>query len=63
MADENSKPFYQSKTFWVQAFALVALAVPASREFIKDNLGESGAIWAVVNMLLRLFSKDKITIS
>lgn len=59
----DSKPFWQSKTFWVQILGCVALAVPASHDFILNNLGESGAAWAVINMIVRVISKDKISIS
>lgn len=59
----ESKTFWQSKTFWVQVLGVVAIAVPASREFIQHNLGESGAAWAVINVVLRLVSKDKVSIS
>lgn len=59
----DSKPFYLSKTFWVQVLALVAIAVPVSRQFIQDNLGEAGSIWAVINIVLRLISKDKVSLT
>lgn len=59
----NSKPFYLSKTFLVQLLALVAIVVPKSRDFITNNLGESAAIWAVLNMVLRVISKDKLSLS
>lgn len=59
----ESKPFYLSKTFWVQVLGVVAVAVPASREFIQNNLGEAGAAWAVINVILRAISKDKLSLS
>lgn len=59
----ETKPFYLSKTFWVQALALVAVAVPATREFIQANLGESAAAWGLINMILRVISKEKISIT
>jgi len=57
------KPFWQSKTFWVQVAGVIAVAIPSSREFIEANLGATGAGWAVINILLRAISKDKISIS
>lgn len=59
----ETKVFWQSKTFWVQLLALVAVAVPSTREFIQQNLGESAAAWAVINMIVRMITKDKISIS
>jgi hypothetical protein len=56
------KPFYQSKTFWVNVLACVAITVPSSATFIKEHLGETGAAWAMINMVLRFISKDKISI-
>jgi len=59
----ENKPFYLSKTFWVQVLAVVAVIVPKSHDFIVSNLGESAAIWAVINMVLRVVSKDKLSLS
>ena len=60
---QDTKPFFYSKTFWVQVLALVAVAVPSTREFIQQNLGESAAAWAVINMIVRLITKDKVSIT
>lgn len=57
------KPFWQSKTFWLQVLGCVAIAVPSSAEFIRANLGEAGAAWALINIVLRLISKDKVSIT
>jgi hypothetical protein len=64
MANEPvvSKPIYQSKTFWVQVLAVVALVVPASSQFISEHLGASGGAWAFINIVLRMISKDKVEI-
>jgi hypothetical protein len=59
----TSKPFYLSKTFWVQLFALVALIVPSTSEFIQQNLTESGVVFVVVNIILRAISSDRISLS
>lgn len=60
------KPWWQSKSILVNILMGVALVVaqfkPEAAEFIKNNFGEAGAAWAFVNVLLRLVSKDKITI-
>lgn len=61
--NQSSKPFFYSKTFWVQILACVAIAVPVSRDFIANNLGETGAAWAVINIILRAISKDGLSIT
>lgn len=61
--DQSAKPFYLSKTLWLQIFGIVAIVVPASAAFIQANLGAAGSIWIVANALLRLISKDKLEIS
>ena len=56
------KKIFQSKTFWMQVLGLVAVMVPQSASFIAEHLGASGAIWAVVNVVLRLVTKEKVQI-
>lgn len=63
LLDENKKPFYLSKTLWLQVLAIVAIIVPSSAEFIKEYFAEAGIGWALINMILRLISKDKLEIS
>lgn len=61
-SEETKKPWYLSKTLWVQVLAIVAIIVPSSAEFIKEYFSEVGMGWALINMVLRLVSKDKIEI-
>jgi len=60
---QETKPWYLSKTLWIQALGIVALIVPASAAFIQEYFAEAGMGWALINMVLRLISKDKIEIS
>lgn len=60
---QETKPFYLSKTFWMQVLAIVAIILPSSAAFIKEYFSEVGIGWALINMILRLISKDKIEIS
>ncbi len=55
----ETKPFYLSKTLWVQAFALVAVLVPASSAWISAHLSESGGIFVAINFFLRIFGTTK----
>lgn len=59
----ETKPFYLSKTFWINVLALVAIMVPASASFIQANFTEAGVAWVVINLVLRAVSKDKLVIN
>lgn len=63
LIEENKKSWYLSKTLWMQALAIVAMIVPASAAFIQEYFSEVGIGWALINMILRLISKDQIEIS
>lgn len=60
---QETKPWYLSKTLWVQVLGIIALIVPASAAFIQEYFAEAGMGWALINMVLRLISKDKLEIS
>lgn len=61
------KKWYQSKTFWVNVMALVALIVaqfsPSASAFITEHFAEAGGAWALINIALRLITKDKIQLT
>ena len=56
------KSIFKSKTFWLQILGIVAVVVPASSQFIAENLGASGMGWALINIVLRLVTKEKVQI-
>ncbi len=60
------KPIYMSRTLWVQVLGLVAMFVaqksPQGGEFIRTYFSEVGIGWAVVNVALRLITKDSVSI-
>jgi hypothetical protein len=62
-----TKPFYLSKTLWVNVLAALALVLaqfsPVVSTFIQTYFTELGSGWVVVNSILRIISKDTITIS
>lgn len=57
-----SKSFLLSKTFWLNGFAMLALAVPATSGFIQEYFTEFGMGWGLINLVLRMISKDKLEI-
>jgi len=60
---DTKKP-WQSKTLLLNAIvALLAIFHPASAEFIAGHPGEVAISFSILNMLLRLISKDKISLS
>ncbi len=64
--DMNGKPLLRSKTFWVNLITAVAgiLTTVGGSEFIQDKpevVGIMATIVGVVNVLLRLVTKDPVT--
>ena len=57
------KNILKSKTFWIQVLGIVALVVPSSAGFIAEHLSATGAAWAIINIVVRLVTKDKVTIA
>ena len=63
MSDTISKPWYLSKTFWLNFIVLVAAIVPTPiADFLKSNFDAAAPVWAVINIVLRAISKDKLAI-
>lgn len=60
---ESSKKFYLSKTFWLNLIALVALMVPAVQEIVAKDPEIPAQALVLMNLVLRLISKDKLVIS
>lgn len=63
----ESKPFWQSKTILVNILMGLAMIlanfVPAASDFIKQYFAEAGSAWALINVVLRLVTKNKVEIS
>lgn len=61
------KPWYLSKTILVNLLmaiaGVVAVFKPEVAVFAKDYLGEGAAIWGIINLVLRVITKDKVSIS
>lgn len=56
-------PFYLSRTFWVNAVALVALLFPEVRVWLEENPVEFTTALGAVNVLLRFISVGKYSVS
>jgi len=54
------KPFYYSKTFWINAIAVAALIAQAKYGFIISPEEQAGVI-VVINLLLRVITKKELT--
>lgn len=60
---DTKKP-WQSKTLLLNAIvALLAIFHPSSAEFISSHPGEVAIMFSILNMALRLVSKDRISLS
>jgi len=56
------KSLFKSKTFWLQVLGLVVVLVPSTHAFVEANLSAAGMGWAMINVVLRLITKDKVQI-
>jgi len=56
------KPFWKSKTIWVNAIALVALIVQQATGFVVNPELQGFALIGV-NALLRMVTKSAVTVS
>ena len=57
----DSKPWYTSKTLWVNAIAFVALALQSFGTGFVIGAEEQLGILAVVNLLLRIVTKTSLS--
>jgi len=60
---QAKKPIWRSKTLWLQVLAILVIVVPASGAIVHEYFAEAGIGWAIINMVLRLISKDKLEIT
>ena len=62
--ENQPKHVIRSKTFWVNVMGLLAAVVgafvPSVGAFIAEHFGAMGGAWALVNIALRLITKDKV---
>jgi len=57
---ENGKPFYTSRTLWVNLIALAAIILQLATGKEAFNLEAQASLLAVINLILRLLTNRKI---
>ena len=55
-----NKPFYQSKTLWVQLLSVLSLFVPEVQLWISTNPVGATSVFAAVNTIIRFVTKGAI---
>lgn len=58
----TAKPWWQSKTILLNILALVAMAIPAVAQWVKENPVEPIAALTALNVLVRFVTKGRISI-
>lgn len=59
----QSKPFYLSKTYWVNLVMLLVVFIPEQYKPIAMSPEVQALGFAVVNFILRAVTKDKVTLN
>lgn len=57
--EKKNTPWYLSRTFWINAAALISLLVPAVRDWLESNPVEFTTALGAVNVLLRFVTVGK----
>jgi hypothetical protein len=60
--NQNVKPIYFSKTFWVNLIMAMSVMIPEQYKPMAMSPEVHAFIFLIVNTVLRLISKDKVTI-
>jgi len=58
----NTKPFYLSKTLWINILAAVAFLVQSQTSFVVDAETQ-GAIIIVINLIVRIFTGKSLSVA
>lgn len=59
---DNSKPAWQSKTLWVNLIMAIGAFIPVVGVWIQAHPDLFAGMFSVINVILRLLTKDKISI-
>lgn len=57
-----NKTIIKSKTFWVNAIAVLSTLIPGVRDFIATNPEGSVGVLTAINVVVRFFTKGKVTL-
>jgi len=60
---QEVKPIWQSKTVWVNLILALSAFIPGVGHFVRANPESVMAIFSVINVILRLVTKDKVQIA
>jgi hypothetical protein len=58
----DSKKVYLSKTFWFGVATALMPLIPGATEWLAANLQLVGLIWGGLTVLLRVITKDRVTL-
>lgn len=61
-AEESRKAILKSKTFWLNALAMLSVLIPAMQQFIAENPESPFVALGALNVLLRFATKGKVNI-
>ena len=58
----DTKVFWQSKTFWLNALAGIAMVIQSQTSYVLDPEAQAGII-AFINIVMRFVTKNAISLS
>lgn len=58
----TTKPFWQSKTVWVQVLAVLSMFIPAVGEWVAKNPVEFVAVLGAINTLVRFATHGSVSV-
>lgn len=60
--DQKTKPVYLSKTFWANVIMALAFLLPKEHQLLAMSPDVQAFVFLLVNTILRIVSKDKVTL-
>lgn len=61
--DQATKPFYLSRTLWVNVLSVAALLIPSVAAYSASHPTLAVDVLGAINVVLRLLTSDKLSIS
>ena len=59
----GSKPFWKSKTLWVNVIAMVATLLNSAVDGLDMGGDETAALFVVINVIMRAVTKGSVTLA